>query len=485
MDLNSLIVDCKPDLLRSWSPYQQAIFDAIDADDNLIVEAVAGSGKTTTMVEAIIRMRDRNASAAILAVAFNKTIAATIAARVPTGVDAKTFHALCLSTFASRPQVEGRKVYRLLKDALPGAIFDEVSYPCSRLISMAKNLGLAEVDHDTFAELCNDYEIFIPEDFFHQAIAACVTVYSLSLSDRKTIDFDDMLLMPFIYQHGFPQYDCIFIDEAQDLSPLQHALLAQMNASRYIAFGDSRQAIYGFRGADTSSMENLRRSFAMRALPLSISYRCPRAVVLEAQRIVPHIEYSETAAEGTVAYDDIHIQNLTRDAMVICRNNAPLFRLGLQFIKAKLPVTVRTNFGPALNAFIKSFKTKDIHVFKMRLEDWYSAESTRLVDSGQTSKLGVVTDKYSACLALADASESVEHMQRILAQLLSENSAAPVLSTIHKAKGEEAKHVYIYGPELIPSRFAKSDAALRQEYNLLYVAITRSLDTLTYVNIGD
>ena len=59
------------------------------------------------------------------------------------------------------------------------------------------------------------------------------------------------------------------------------------------------------------------------------------------------------------------------------------------------------------------------------------------------------------------------------------------LATIHKSKGLEAQRVLILDRGLIPSRYATQDWQLEQENNLMYVAITRSMDYLGFINSPD
>jgi superfamily I DNA/RNA helicase len=56
------------------------------------------------------------------------------------------------------------------------------------------------------------------------------------------------------------------------------------HSSRFVAVGDPHQAIYGFRGANSDALDKIVARFACRTLPLSVSYRCSKAVVAEAQK---------------------------------------------------------------------------------------------------------------------------------------------------------------------------------------------------------
>lgn len=70
---------------------------------------------------------------------------------------------------------------------------------------------------------------------------------------------------------------------------------------RLIAVLDRKQAIYGFRGANSSAANELETRFKCKLLPLSVSYRCPVAVVLKARELgVPQIEWAEGAQDGYV-----------------------------------------------------------------------------------------------------------------------------------------------------------------------------------------
>src|SRR5690606_18120963 len=98
------------------------------------------------------------------------------------------------------------------------------------------------------------------------------------------------------------EFDNVLVDEAQDLNVAQRILIRRMlkEGGRLIAVGDPRQAIYGFRGADSDSFRLIGEEFNATDLPLTVTFRCPKAVVAQAQRYVSHIQAHETAPEGEV-----------------------------------------------------------------------------------------------------------------------------------------------------------------------------------------
>jgi superfamily I DNA/RNA helicase len=97
-----------------------------------------------------------------------------------------------------------------------------------------------------------------------------------------------MLYMPVMLGVSFDHYNYIFVDEAQDTNDIQLDILDRLRApkSRFVAVGDPHQAIYGFRGANADSMSRIARRFSCDTYPLSVSYRCPKAVVREAQKFL-------------------------------------------------------------------------------------------------------------------------------------------------------------------------------------------------------
>ncbi|KKK54829.1 hypothetical protein LCGC14_3080770, partial [marine sediment metagenome] len=84
-------------------------------------------------------------------------------------------------------------------------------------------------------------------------------------------------------------------------------------------------------------------------------------------------------------------------------------------------------------------------------------------------------------IALADGCDEVHEIEIRIKTIFSDHSEGVVFSSIHKAKGLEAKRVYILEPGLMPHPMAKKSWEMTQEINIKYVAYTRSLDTLVFV----
>src|SRR5882672_7095224 len=116
------------------------------------------------------------------------------------------------------------------------------------------------------------------------------------------IDFDDMIWLPIVTGVRMFTNDWVVGDEWQDANRARRALARKMMGprGRALFIGDRHQAIYGFAGADASSIDSTIREFNCIELPMTVSFRCPRKVIERARTIVSHIEAHETAPEGSV-----------------------------------------------------------------------------------------------------------------------------------------------------------------------------------------
>lgn len=495
MDLDAIIPTQVKDPEASsipWSDYQKAIFAEVEnTSENISIEAVAGSGKTTTAIEAMKRCPR---GSKILFLAFNKSIVNTLISKIPFSADAKTMNALGHGLMVRKlraagfvPKLNAYRLWDTARTVLSDEQWEDYGSSVVRLISLARANAfgiLNSGDSNDFAEALGDYEVEIPYEFEGMACRQASLILKKLIDIKDEWEFDDQVYMPIYWGQTFPQYDVVFVDEAQDLSPIQHLMLERIadRGARIIAVGDSRQAIYGFRGADGKSMRNLANRFDMTFLPLSISYRCPKEVVKEAQKIVHHIQPSDNAKDGRVVFLDEYpdIKSYPMASMILCRTNGPIFRLALEFLQEKAPCQVKSSFGKDITKFVRSFKVKTSEELLDELTDWRDREVKRAEERKWFGKANLVKDRYEALVPFCDAFDLKIQIVAALERLLN-SCVGPTLSTIHKAKGLEAKDVFILRPDLLPAPFAKTEAAIEQEMNLKYVAITRSLHTLVYL----
>jgi superfamily I DNA/RNA helicase len=477
------------------STYQQAVIDWVQTHvDNvgsmaaLIVEAVAGSGKTFTIVKAAGLIP---ASAKSVFLAFNKKIADELGNKLPDHVESKTLNALgwglCKWRMGKHLTIDRNKTYDLIDKLLPEEA-REVKAELLNIMGKAKSHGLIpsgmrtpsgtyEATDDRWIELMRRYDVDpngCGEDVF---IRWANIILKAGLEEQNVLDFDDQLYMPVALDLAAWGYDWIIIDEAQDVSHVQRTLLQKFlkRNGRLIAVGDSRQAIYGFRGADSQSLANIGRVFKAETLPLSISYRCPRKVVEVAQQFVPHIECSDTAEDGEVLSP--------QDWAIESRTTAPLIELAYKCIAEGKKVHVMgREIGKGLINVIKKAAGKrvtTIEDFRPKLDRWQE----RMVRKAEKdeAKIAAIQDKVDCINILAAGLTTIKELTDAIEAIFSDSVQGTTLATVHKAKGLEAPRVFILNPDSMPSRWARQEWQLEQERNLQYVAVTRALETLVYL----
>jgi len=299
------------------------------------------------------------------------------------------------------------------------------------------------------------------------------------------IDFDDMLYLPVINNWIKPTYDCIFLDEAQDLNTIQHTMINKLlkNNGRLILAGDPQQSIYGFRGAMTHGMLALTNAYVCTELPLSIGYRCTPAIVKEANIFVTDIESADYLKGGVVKIISLPalIDKADNDSMVLCRTNAPLVAVCLSLIAAGKPATV---IGNDVHQHVLSFVKRMGKAYRTTTPKTLGDYATLCANMAQTLwQKQKIEDIKEILLAVIESDMYTgEHdLKTLVEEVFAEQRNCIRLSTIHKMKGKEADKVFLLHPDKVPIKYAESLDEIEQEYNLLYVAITRAKSELYYI----
>jgi DNA helicase-2/ATP-dependent DNA helicase PcrA len=465
------------------SPQQLKIFDAIvKGDDNIIVNAVAGSGKTTTIVQGCGYVPPNEF---VRFLAFNKRIVDELKSRLPERIECSTFHSACLRAITesstTRPTVNANKTNDILKN-----ITDTKSefFAYQPFVKKIVGLAKAELGKPNLKDLMKRHDVECDEDY-ETGLDYAAEVLEISDKQRDIIDFDDMLR--FAQDATFrTKVDRIFVDEVQDLSPLQHALLEKMLDTQGLltGVGDDSQAIYAFRGADSDSMSKLAAQFHCVSLPLSVSYRCARSIVSEARNPYTTIEPSPTAPEGTVTRmgSNWDPYTFTQSDCIVCRNTAPLVSLAFTLLVGGVKCQVLgRDIGQGLISLAKKLKATDMPDMHRKLESYFSHQAAKC--NGDEGRVASLSDRVECLRIFMSAASTVDEVITSITTLFEDKTSCLTLSTIHKAKGLEWDTVYFLNDYLLPSRWAKQDWQLRQEANLRYVACTRAKLTLNYIDL--
>lgn len=316
---------------------------------------------------------------------------------------------------------------------------------------------------------------------------------------REIIDFNDMIWLPIVTGVRMFQVDWVVGDEWQDANRARRALARKMlkHNGRALFIGDRHQAIYGFAGADASSIDSTIREFNCVELPMTVSFRCPRAVVAKAQEIVHHIEAHENAPEGSVArtdekafwcdlYSRLH---QTNDA-ILCRNTKPLVETAFQLIKRGIPCHVEgRDIGAGLIKLVDRFaKAKTIHAFRDRIVAFKEQQMAKLMAKGKETQAQSIEDKVDTILVVADGCPDVACIKAKITSMFQDSDGEArktlTLSTVHKSKGREWQRVFLMGENIyMPSSYARQAWQMEQEANLQYVAYTRAKSELVLVDM--
>ena len=469
--------------------------------ENLLIEAFAGCGKTTTILEAVKLIPPDKS---VMFLAFNKHIQEELKTKLPQHVRCYTTYGLGLSALKRK---YGDKIVfdefkldkHIKKKSKLWKLDDEFDNPneienylssIKKLVNLCRLSLTTKPDSIKYISNLYDIKIYKPND-----IKRVLKVLDSVTLDRDYYDFTDMIYLPAIDKGLwlFPQ-DYIFVDEVQDINRAQQKLIeksikrdrkTKKVTGRLISIGDYFQGIYGFTGITDKTFNWFREYPNTKRLPLSISFRCSKAVIKEAQKIVPDIKARDDAPEGIVREGSVLSEAESGD-FVLCRTTMPLVKLFFDFLGREKKATIKgSDIGIQLIELIGKTNTlpeliqfwnHEIETFKNDLLD------TGILNPRHHSGYVIMEDKINTLLFLAKLSNNVMDLKQKILTIFSEKIEGIMLSTVHKVKGLEADRVFIIRPDLLPLTNVK-DWQYVQEKNLEYVAITRAKNELVYDNV--
>lgn len=482
--------------IRTWSPFQTNIFDFVaTGTGNAIVIAVAGSGKSTTIVEAM-----KLAKGETIFLAFNKAIADELKRK---GVNGRTFHSLVFGPVVQFYRQDGPTMDKLRLLARDVFTFQESKLYGSfaqRMVGLARGMGFgidgmtADTEEEWIA-LAEHHDLEPDSDMadFGEAIDAARRLFDACNADAR-VDFDDMLYRAVRDAINLPKFDFVFVDEAQDTNPIQRAILRKIMKpdARMVAVGDPAQAIYGFRGADSDALDTLGAEFGCVELPLSITYRCPRLVVEYVQQWVPHIQAREGAPDGVVKHlgTDWNPLDFIPGDLVVCRKAAPLITAAFRCIRAQVPVQVLgRDIGQGLKALIKKMNASSVDQLAEKLAIWRDREVAKAMAEDDEAKAESIRDRAEVLLFMIDelveGKRTIQDLEAGIDWLFADKQRAVTFCTGHKSKGLEARRVFWLGRSECPARWARKPWQRQQEINICYVIGTRAMAELYFIELSD
>lgn len=443
----------------------------------LKVIAFAGTGKTSTLVEyANVRPHMR-----FLYVAFNKSVQNEANRKFPSNVTAKTSHALAFRShgYMHRDRLVPGFKSNLVKEVLGLDSFEDAKYAIDTLY----NYLVSKDPKVSRRHIPNDVKSFYGRK--QKPIPDLVDLANklgrimCDVSDEKIGMLHDGYLKLYQLSKRRLNYDCILLDEAQDINmATSDFVLSQAlpdrngRAASIILVGDSHQQIYSFRGA-RDTLKKIDSTFTMY---LTKSFRFDSNVARVANMVLKNFKGEKRKLIGVPLNKKTKPKWNPKHYTVIARTNAALFDQAVQLYNSRKIGFVggisgyrfdtikdvyhlyADNCHQIINRFIKSFGSYgDLKRYAGDTEDYELFSVFKIVD------------KYKSRIPY--------FISRIEEQAVDEKNAEVTLTTAHKSKGLEWSNIKILGdfPSFVEKGEIISPSSLKpDEFNLVYVAMTRT-----------
>lgn len=429
---------------------------------HMIIKALAGTGKTTVLVQLVRIFWEQRLTVAALAFAKRDKLALErrtngkaevmtsngaghrmlMAYLKPMGIRLQLEKDLAWATLEKRWLDDGLIVKgggeagRNKWEESPhvfSCVLSLVEKARTCLCLKAKAEGFASKPTDgEWCELADRFNLEISSDDMPNTLfyAAWLfeTMASLAfLKGTGKTDYAGQVFLP-VYHGMTPAttYDVVLVDESQDQSFVNRSIAfayLRPGTGRIIAVGDTNQAIYAWRGADHNAMAEMRAMMIEHAgtpeeYPLTLCRRCAKSIIAQAQTLVPEIQALPEAQEGEVATleNSVALFDALKEArkgLVLCRANAPLISMALRLIAHRVPaVLMRSNIVADLLRLIDQLaKYNDrmsVPDLMGRVEEWALDKRAKLAKRRNgAAQIQIVDDKVACLHALAEE-ESVK-----------------------------------------------------------------------------
>lgn len=525
-------------LARTLRRSVESLTDEPDTAPHLIVEARAGTGKSTTILQGVMGLcgipttitpspqqqavwdsiwLSKGKAKSVHMVAFNVSIKDHLLAEIkrlgmPSWVTASTLHGMGLRAVTAqfgRLEANGYVTQDIIAEILERDVRElkrekiNLLTATEELVSLCKmNLVSATNDEEwteKLSDLAGYYDVELNGDRA-QVFELVPKVLERCKTPKGRISFDDMIWLPVVLGLPISKYDLLMVDEAQDLNRCQQAL-CKAAGRRIVLVGDPKQAIYGFAGADAESMPRMAQELPdCLTLPLTVTRRCGKAIVKEAKKYVQDFEAHESNCDGNIGsaryesdeFGDKTYHGYVNDGdMILCRVNSPLVKQCFHFLKAGRKANIQgRKIGEGLISTIKKLKAGHIAELIGKLGEWLDDEQRKenAKKNPNENRLINIQDRHDCLLCFANQFRPTDPVQMVLDKITSiftdtKDKPGIRLSSIHKAKGLEAHRVFFLQPKgaECPHPMAKTKWQKDQELNLCYVAVTRAITELIYV----
>ena len=413
------------------STYQKNIIEYFDSNphDNMIVKALAGTGKSTLLK----LLTDRTKTSDIY-VAFNNSIAEEFRGKITNPkTKVSTLHSLALSimnhnlrenesseskggigtrsAISGGAKLDNLKIHKIVDDLIGEAngrniefekrLFYKENYV--NLYNLCRLTRTDMADENSVKRIINDYCLFMDYsgNDFSAPLISTVLIWLENIdkkskkefNDFKTIDFTDMLYITYLKLKKeewkvpyWAYYTNILVDEAQDLSNLQINFLKfiKRKGGRYVFVMDENQAIYSFAGGNAQACALIPKLYApMKEFSLPINYRCPSSHLTRVNEHfgIPILPRPNAPVGSIYTIDKKEIVKYVKAGdMIISRKNKWLTEVILDLAKNGIPVYMQDKEA------VENIKNT---ITRQKAESLYQLKN----------KLGKVIEKYNKTLS--------------------------------------------------------------------------------------
>ena len=320
--------------------------------------------------------------------------------------------------------------------------------------------------------------------------------------ENKTIDYTDMLWVLWKEQGRFrgaidkwrAKLKFIGVDESQDLNLLQIEVLKILHnpTTNFFCFvGDRWQSIYHFRGSESDCMDIIKTRFDCDKFDLPLNFRCGTNHLRFVRQLFPHIKiepHAEAPTGNVRCIKESDLPNLLKQDKIptfgIARRNASLIKIAVQLTIKGVPVKLKDQaifqkiFNLVRGAVSSSGSPYNPQTFVQILGQFCLAKIEKLPHANRAIAEGEIKDLEKCCLLLFHHYKinSLGQWEDTLEKFFLNQEADVELHTVHSGKGGEGQRVLVCFPDDMPLTYpGQTDEEKQQERNIIYVALTRCL----------
>lgn len=466
---------------------------------NITINAVAGSGKTTTIIEFAKALPQHTR---ILYLAFNKSVKLDASKKFAThqlhNVQVETAHSLAYKhiVFYHNYTVRNKgytthEIAELLQLEGNGEKHTEhiIANHVNKFIGYFCNSNKSKVQELNYIDVLTDTKAISFVQSFYEYIEKQTRLLLAKMNEGSIEITHDFYLKKFQLLKPKLHYDYILFDEGQDASPAMLDVFMHQDATKLIV-GDTHQQIYGWRYA-VNSLEQTQ----FNQLHLTTSFRFPDSIaklamqVLDLKKHFTEIKPTQIIGKGK--------ENTLASKVVIARTNLGLLLSAIEYITEK-PKLKKIYFEGNINSYTYADDGASLY----DVLNLYNKKHQLIRDS-LIKKMNTIeeleeyiekTEDVQLSMMVEIVKEYGNEIPDIIKKLKEKHidgddkqNAEIIFSTVHRCKGMEYDSVHLVNDFISEEKLLQilenkeqnySTAKLIEEINLLYVAITRTKNQL-------